>query len=98
MICTAIAGVNATLFAEYKVPNNEPHIFTPIHQWVQTQKERLFAETKQQSNELDAVNDAITTTTDDMNAVTSAGQITSKPKNNHNDNISELLRIAKGHR
>ena len=88
--------MNATFFAEYNFPNNEPHIFTPIHQWVQTQRERLFAETKQQSKESD-VNDAITTT-DDTKAAASAAPSSSKPNNNHNDNISELLRIAKGHR
>jgi hypothetical protein len=91
VICTTIAGVNATFFAEYKFPNqnDEPHIFTPIHKWVQTQKTRWLAENKQQSFDAEAH-----TSTADIAAVP---QLSSNPNNNHHNNISELRRIAKGH-
>jgi hypothetical protein len=93
VICTTIAGVNAAFFAEYKFPNSdEPHIFTPLHQWAQTQKKRWLVENKQQAIESDT--NAVSTT-DDAAASTLSSPMSNT---NHNDNVSELRRIAKGHR
>lgn len=92
--------MNATLFAEYKFPNSdvEPHIFTPIHQWVKSQKHRWFVESNQQSKE--ELDTNRTMTNNATNTVDAAAENLSSSKvyNNHDDNISELRRIAKGHR
>ena len=104
MIFTTIAGVNSIFFAEYKFPNHvdEPHVFTPIQQWAQNQKKRWFAENLPQSSELNG-NSAIlttgpTTTAKNTADIDGTALSASKFNSNHNDNISELQRIAKGHR
>jgi hypothetical protein len=104
VICTALAGVNSIFFAEYKYPNRdeEPHIFTPLQQWIQTQKKQWFSvnEQQQQSIQVSDTNSAAVST--DTNNTADAAATSNVPSykhiSNHQSNISELQRIAKGHR
>lgn len=99
-VCTTIAGVHALFIAEYKLPDHhEDHVFTPINVWVYNQKKRFITATDNaasQSSEIENSKDnnttAIITPTTTMISSETHGNT-----NNHNDNISELRRIAKGH-
>jgi hypothetical protein len=88
------------------MPNkkDEPHVFTPIHQWVQNQKKRWLEVNQQHdtssssslSNENDGQQQQLSET--DANNVADTTLASSDIHNNHKDNVSELRRIAKGHR
>jgi hypothetical protein len=83
------------------MPNDkeEPHVFTPIHQWVQDQKKRWLdtSSSSSVSNEKDNQQQQLSETGSN-NLVADITKSSSDTHNNHNDNVSELRRIAKGHR
>ena len=107
-VFSTIAGVNAVFFAEYAIPNNEnePHVFTPIHQWVRDQKKRWLLTNNQHgaSSSASKYNDnpsgQQTRSENDASAniANSEAIASAATRNNHIDNVSELRRISRGYR